>query len=678
MASLNTLRTRFGIVLSIIIALALLAFVLSLKTEMGFSGNDPKVGSIDGDKIKYSEYIEEYERVKTQSGASESDAQQSEMLSNAAWQGLFAKHVLEPGFEEAGITVSEPERLSMVSGEHPSQALYNVFTNPRTGMYDVAAVSDFLTQAETNVQAQRAWNYLNEQAVLERQLGKYFGLIRGGAYVNALEVAQGVEAANRTYAGKLVGKKYTTVPDSLFTVSSSEIKSYYKAHKDRFKQTPSRTISYVVFYVRPTDDDMLAIEKQARQVGEEFAAADDIRGFVRNNRNGKINERYVAASQLSEEEKDAFFGDNNMYGPVLKNNMWVMARVVEQKMAPDTLGIRHIVLPYAQEKLADSLLNVLREGADFAKAAMQYSAYDATAANGGDVGVLPFSAFTGEFSEALAGVKQGDIVKIASGDAIQLMQIYRADKPSKHIRVADISYPVEASAETRRNIHNEAGTFMVNAKGSVESFNEAASAANEIPRTATIAQDATRVTNLMDSHDIVRWANNAEKGDVSEIFTNNGNYVIAILTGIDDNKYMTQKQATPQISKMLLRDKKHDYIVKQIAGTTLDEQARSMDSEITDFDGLNYSAYYIDRIGVEPRVVGAITTTTEKGVLSAPVKGSLGTYVFVVDEISTEEKQTSEAEKVRAQAQLENSMQQWAISVVQQMADIEDMRPTYL
>ena len=69
MASLNTLRTKFGVVLSIVIALALLAFILSLKTEMGFSGNDPKVGVIDGDKINYSEYYEQYERVKAQSGA---------------------------------------------------------------------------------------------------------------------------------------------------------------------------------------------------------------------------------------------------------------------------------------------------------------------------------------------------------------------------------------------------------------------------------------------------------------------------------------------------------------------------------------------------------------------------------------------------------------------------------
>jgi len=90
---------------------------------------------------------------------------------------------------------------------------------------------------------------------------------------------------------------------------------------------------------------------------------------------------------------------------------------------------------------------------------------------------MPFSAFSGEFAAALANAKTGDIVKIASGDAIQLMQVYRADKPSKHVQVASITYPVEASAATRRDIHNQAGTFSVNAKGSVEAFNDAASAA---------------------------------------------------------------------------------------------------------------------------------------------------------------------------------------------------------
>ena len=115
MASLNTLRTKFGIVLSIIIALALLAFILSLKTEMGFSGNDPRVGVIDGEKINYSEYYDQYEKIKSQNNMQESDEQQSAMLANAAWQALIAKHVLTPGFDRMGLRVTEPERLAMVS-----------------------------------------------------------------------------------------------------------------------------------------------------------------------------------------------------------------------------------------------------------------------------------------------------------------------------------------------------------------------------------------------------------------------------------------------------------------------------------------------------------------------------------------------------------------------------------
>ena len=115
MASLNTLRTKFGIVLSIVIAGALLAFILSLKTEMGFSGNDPRVGFINGKKINYSEYYNQYEQIKAQSGAQESGEQQSAMLANAAWQALIGKYVLEPGFDKMGLRVTEPERLSMAA-----------------------------------------------------------------------------------------------------------------------------------------------------------------------------------------------------------------------------------------------------------------------------------------------------------------------------------------------------------------------------------------------------------------------------------------------------------------------------------------------------------------------------------------------------------------------------------
>lgn len=673
MASLNTLRTKFGIVLSIIIALALLAFILSLKTEMGFSGNDPRVGVIDGEKINYSEYYETYERVRSQSGAVESDEQQSAMLANAAWQQLFSKYVLDPGFERLGIRVTEPERLAMVSGEQPSQAFYNAFADPRTGSYNVAAVSQFLAQAETNAQAQAAWQALNEQARLERLFQKYMGLVRGGTYVNALEVESGVASANNTYSGKWAGKKYASLPDSLFTVSSSEMSAYYKSHKEMFKQQPSRTLSYVIFEVNPTDDDMLALENQAKEVGAQFASAEDVRSFVRGNRNGHIADNYVAAAQLTDEEAEALTA-GKQYGPVLKNNEWTMARVLDAKTVPDSLGVRHIVLPYTQEALADSLMGVLRNGGDFAALASQYSVYDATAANGGEVGVLPFSAFTGEFAESLAGVKSGDIVKIASGDAIQIMQVYRADKPSKHYRIASITYPVEASTATRTQVHNTTGTFTVNAK---ESFADAATTAAVTPRVATLVQGDRTIRGLEDSREVARWAYGAEVGDVSEIFNVGNDYVVATLTDIDNDEYAAPEKVASQIRMQLLRDKKYDAILKELSGSTLEEQAASLGSEVADFSNVSYASFYVNGPGIEPRLVGAIASTTEKGVVSAPVKGMSGLYVFVVDDIQTEEKQTAEGEKVRAQAVAENMAQQMALPAIQQMADIQDLRGKY-
>ena len=97
MASLNTLRTKYGVVLSIVIVLALLAFIISLGPEMGLGNNDPKVGVINGDKISYSEYLSEYETVKTYNGASE--ATEEEAAAAPANTKFTAKPVLKTNYK---------------------------------------------------------------------------------------------------------------------------------------------------------------------------------------------------------------------------------------------------------------------------------------------------------------------------------------------------------------------------------------------------------------------------------------------------------------------------------------------------------------------------------------------------------------------------------------------------
>ena len=470
----------------------------------------------------------------------------------------------------------------MISGRIPSQTLYNAFADPATGEYDVAAVTQFLAQAETDPQAQRAWTQLNEQLRAERETQKYYGLVRRGVYVNALEVADGVEGKNKTYSGKWIGKRYSSVPDSLFDISTSDLKAYYKAHRNQYKQLPNRTLSYVVFEVAPTDADLQALEAKAYATGSEFAAADDLRAYVRADAHGSITDRYLSAAQLPSDEAEALLADKT-YGPVLKNNEWTMARVVDTKTAPDSLGLRVIVLRYDERNLADSLLGAIRAGGDFAQMAQQHSLYGGAASNGGEIGVLPFSSFSGELADKLADAKSGDVIEVASGDVIQLFQVYKAGKPQKHLMVASITYPLEASEATRGDAHNQAGTFTVKAKGSLDAFNAAASEAAVTPRIATISEGDRLIRGLDDSRELVRWAFGAEKGDMSEIFNVGKDYVVAILTEIDDEAYAPLRKIHSQVRAQVLRDKKYDYILNLLAGATLEEQAASLGSEVTDF-----------------------------------------------------------------------------------------------
>lgn len=676
MVSLNNLRTKFGIVLSVVIAFALLAFIFSLRYEMGFGGNDPKVGEINGDKILYSEYYNEYETTKNNNGGAEAyDEEADERFSMGAWQSLVAKHALIPGFKKMGVEVSEAERLGMVKGEYPSNVFYGAFANPATGEYNVAAIYEFLSQSEGNPQMQQVWNYLNSQATLERQLAKFSGLVKGGAYVNALEVADGVRNANNTFAGKVVARRYSSLPDSIFTVSKGEMKKYYNEHKEMFAQLPSRTISYVVFDVEATAEDMAAIENEVKGVAAEFAAATDVKSFVRQNRHGSIDDRYVSKDELSKAEVSALMAGKT-FGPELANDVWSVARVLDSKMVADSLTLSHIVVSYDAEKLADSLYKAVKGGANFAEVARNSSMAE-TAAMGGVIGTLPFSALPAEFVAPLENAKKGDIVKIAMGSAIQIVKVDGVKGRSKHVKVARLEYPVVASAATTRNIHNTASSFAVNANGSVEKFNAAAAEAAVTPRVADVMNGERTVRGLDRSYEIVRWAYNAKVGDVSEIFKVDGDYVVAVLTEIDDEHYKPLSEVEYQVKTAILRDKKYAQIVGEMSGATLDEVAASCGEEVTDFDGVTFGSFYINGVGVEPRLVGAIASTTEKDVLSAPIKGNMAAYVYVVTDIAAGESQSAEAEKVRLQAMAEAMSQQTAFVAVQRMADIVDLRSKY-
>ena len=677
MASLHTLRTKYGVILSVIIVLALLAFIISLGPEMGFLGSkDPKVGEINGEKVTYMEYLNEYEATKTNMGGDESTEEASAMLANTTWQSLVAKHFLTPGFEKIGLQVSEAERMAMLKGEIPSQIFYQSFANPQTGEYDVAAVSAFLSQMSSTPEYQTMWSFLNSKAQLERLSAKFMGLMKTGAYVNKLEVAEGVTGANEARNGRFVTVNYNTVADSLATVSDAEIMAYYNAnkHKAEYKKAPHKVISYVVFDVEPTEGDVAEIEKKAVAMGEEFSKAEDIKAFVRKNM-GEIAQTYVSAAQLSADE--AVVLEGAQYGPVLKANAWVMSRPISTVMASDSLGLSHIVLAPNAKAEADSLYNALVGGADFAEAAAKHSQYAETAQKGGDMGVIPFNVIAADLADEFVGKKVGDLVKVENAGGIQIFKVTRADKPAKYALLGTVNVSIEPSSTTRRNVHNVASIFSVDGKGSIDNFNTAATAAAVTPRVARVMQGDRTVSGLLDSREVARWTHGAEVGDLSEIFNLGNAYVVAMVTEEDNSEFVPVAEKQYEISRVLARDKKFEILKSKLAGATIEEIASANGVEVATFENVKYNDFGVGTVTYEPALVGAIAKTKSTGAVSAPVKGSSVAAVFVVDGISTTEEQTADAEKVRRQSFQETIVPQMAVTALQNMVEIEDLRGKY-
>ena len=98
MAVLEKIRVKFGIVITVVIALALLSFIIDPTTLQNVSSSMSSkydVGKINGKSISYQEFQQDVEKMTTINeiitGGAAGSEQQQEMGRNSAWQALVDK-----------------------------------------------------------------------------------------------------------------------------------------------------------------------------------------------------------------------------------------------------------------------------------------------------------------------------------------------------------------------------------------------------------------------------------------------------------------------------------------------------------------------------------------------------------------------------------------------------------
>ena len=690
MAVLEKIRVKFGLVISIIIALALLSFIIdpsTLESALNSMSSKYDVGQIAGKNISYSDFQSDVDRFTTINellGAGR-DEESPKQIRTAAWQELIDKYLFVKNAKEAGITVGEDEMLSLMSGEYVSPALaQNPVFMDENGTFSPDRLKAFIqnVDADDSGQLRTYWNYVQNTVHNQQYYAKYGALFTASGSENALQLAQAVQEGNTTADVDYCMVFYPmSQNDSTITVSDDEVRAYYKAHKDFFKQKANREIEYVVFEVIPSSDDIAAASTAMDEAFDEFATTDNMRAFLLKNSERGLDNYWYKAGELATvnaELDEQIFGGNKLTQIITDGNSFFAGREMANKMMPDSAFVKHILLQGENAaQVADSLVNVLKKGGNFANLAAAYSADQGSAADGelGSIGWMTQTYMVPGFEDVF-DAKVGVPYVLTTQYGTHVVLVSDKTKPVAKKQVAILEKTALASKETFNNYYSQANTFATLAGGTYEGYKKALDSTKVYSHPATITEATAAYGAIDNAKEVTRWAFDNKPGKASNIITVDNNYFfVAALKEANKEGYASVQKVASQIYDLLYSQKVQEAarqeIAEKIAGaSSIDEVAERLGVTVEHRDALSLGSS-----SVEPALIGAIASAKE-GELYGPVSGVMGTYVI---RVANKEQGSfySEADAKNLALQKAQYLSQMIIPVMQEYDNVKDNRERF-
>ncbi len=692
MALLEKIRVKFGIVISVIIALALLSFIIdpgTLESALNSMSSKYDVGKIAGKRISYNEFQSEVDKYTTinelMTGSSAQTEQMQQQIRDAAWQELVDKYMFIDNAMAAGIHVGEAELVDLVSGESlsPVMAQNPVFFD-ESGNFSLDMLNAFIANVNQDQTGQLRlyWNYLQNSINTQQYYQKYSALFNAGNYENALQLADDLDFNNTTADVDYCYVSYPIGTDSTIVVSDSEIKDYYNSHKKFFKQTANREIEYVVFEVVPSEADVLATSDEMDAAYEEFQTTDNMRAFLLRNSEESLSEYWYKngdLNTLNSELNEYIFNRNEDVTPVIKSgNTFLAARVMDSKMLPDSVFVKHILLQGDDAAhVADSLVGVISRGGNFSNLAAAYSADQSSAADGelGSIGWMTQTYMIPGFESVIeARVGRPFVLETQYGTHVVL--VTERTEPVLKKQVAILEKTALASRDTFNEYYAQANTFATIAGGSYEGYLRAVDSTKVYSHPVTITEATSNYGAIDNAKEVTRWAFDAKEGKASEIITVNNNYFfIATVTKINKEGYAPVEDAASLIEQRLyalkIQDKVLSDVKSKISGiSSIEDAAKVLGVEVDRSEAVSLGSTTVD-----PALLGAVSAAPE-GTLFGPVPGTMGVYVVNVSNRETGSFYT-ETDARNLAAQKSQYMSQLILSVMSEYDDVVDNRARF-
>jgi peptidyl-prolyl cis-trans isomerase D len=657
MSVIQKIRDKYAVVIVVVICLAIVSFLLqdAFFGRNSIMRRSTTVGKVNGEELDITEYqqmIQEAETAARQQSPNGSlNEQVQQYAREQAWNQFLSEQIMNAQYDKLGIQVTENELVDQFSGKEPNPIVLQQFTDRKTGQFDRAALQQALSSVgqDQSGRMRNALKQMENYIVKSRMQEKYVSLIKQAVYypkwLAEAQIKDASQFANLSY----VSVPYASIADSTISVTDNELTTYINKHKALFKTEEGRRVDYIAFNALPSAKDTASQMAVLLDAKDELdtTSLTGIENFVKRNSDIPYFDGFVSKSALMVPQKDtiANLPVGTVFGPYYDGNLIVFAKMMDRKTLPDSVKVRHILIATANPQnpagLSDSLAKIridsiaaaVKGGADFATLVTQYSDDPGSKETGGEYDVTPASSFVPEFKDFALDGHTGESKVIKTQFGYHLIEIRSQKNFGPAVKVAYLGKPVEASKETDSKAYAAANEFA-GANHDAASFEKTVQEKGLNKRIADNLRPMDFVIpGVGQARELVRWAYEAKKGDVSTVFTFEDKYVVAVLTGIRAAGTASLAEVRPQVEAQVKKEKKAAQIIEKLKSpATLEAAATAVNQPQLKAENINFSTPFAATLGFEPRVVGAaFNKAWGAGKVSAPIEGNAGVFVVKVD-----------------------------------------------
>lgn len=704
MAAIERIRRHSGLLIAII-GLALLAFVLQDLFQSQGRNREYNVAVIDGEKIPYQDFETLKDKNMESRRTSNNNLSSAETYNiyNSTLDQMVKDHIMGKEYETVGINVSSDELYDQFVGENPHQWVVQSFSNP-DGSFNKEMVEYYLQNLNDFAPDARVRWLDFERAVKDNRLETKFNeLVKASYHVPAALAEKYYQNKNTKASADVIALRYASIPDSTVVVTDKDNKAFYEENKFRFETDERRDIDYVVFEIKPSQEDRQDALKLVQSMREDFVNTDNVVNFVNANSDRRYDSTWMGRKDVSQQIEKVIFDNGNgkgyVYGPYEDNETFNLVRIVDMQSRPDSLKASHILISYAgaansqdtitkeqAEAKANELLAQLRSNPKneglFAELAEANSTDPGSKTKGGDLDWFIDGAMVAPFNEYVVNNPVGSLGIVETIFGYHIIKVTDKTQAQPKVRLAYLTHEITPSTKTYQNTFAEANKFVTESKN-YDQFNAAVEREGLTKRTMPRMNAATyQITGIDNPRQIVRWAfdDKTKVGDVSSIFDLDDMFVVAALTNIVPEGYAPMEAVIDQAKYQVINKKKGEMAVEKMKACANDvnRMVNELGAESTSVSDITIDSRVLSNFGVEADIIGTLLGMKE-GEEVGPIAGNSSAFILKNVKLTPAEATTDYSDILREKtSQFNNKVLNGSVyNALKNLADIKDNRAVF-